>query len=340
MEPMLDVILPSSSSVADLRRVFDAAGSVALRGLVRNPSAILSSAPLAPEDALLQSLDAAVVEWTGQTCSLDHLRACRGELRTIEGGSSAVWDETRGEFRPIGIALNVSRDANVEVRLRRGDEVEHEATLDPGDALLGRTPPGLRCEARSRERAHVFFGWFLRLVPWAGKPPPDQALTVPWRTAYAVFDALAPFIAGKSVFEVGCGAGDSLVYMRDRLGATVSGIESDTTRSPRAAERGLGLVDGNAWFQDFPKADTYYAWLAEYPLERRMIETIPSGTILIAEATDCAPWDDHVYERHPEKDALARHLRHFPSARVIEIPYSEGTGWREAGVFSVLVVEK
>ena len=65
-----------------------------------------------------------------------------------------------------------------------------------------------------------------------------------------------------------------------------------------------------------------------------------TGTILIAEATECAPWDEYIYDRRQERDALARHLRHVPSARVIEVPYSEGTGWREAGVFSVLVVEK
>ena len=95
----------------------------------------------------------------------------------------------------------------------------------------------------------------------------------PWRGPAAAVHAMAPYIFGKVVCDLGCGGGD-LAWLMGRWAAKVIGIEVDRKRYVRAVRtertRGRPLplrdiknvtIEKQDYFKDgVPDADVYYFW--------------------------------------------------------------------------------
>jgi 16S rRNA A1518/A1519 N6-dimethyltransferase RsmA/KsgA/DIM1 with predicted DNA glycosylase/AP lyase activity len=105
-------------------------------------------------------------------------------------------------------------------------------------------------------------------------------LKVPWRTPYAVIDALADYIKGKSICEIGSACGDILIYMRDKYHCKVTGIEISKRRVDISRKKGLHVIHGDALKCELPICDVYYFWIGPYDPQAKLIEKITKGTII------------------------------------------------------------
>jgi|TARA_R110000824_G_scaffold82768_10_gene207486 SAM-dependent methyltransferase len=88
----------------------------------------------------------------------------------------------------------------------------------------------------------------------------------PWRGAAVVAHALAPYIQGKVVCDLGCGGGD-LAWLMGRWAKEVVGVEFDSNRLDKALVPSPARVRDNVTFKKLdyfaspiPDADVYYFW--------------------------------------------------------------------------------
>jgi hypothetical protein len=163
----------------------------------------------------------------------------------------------------------------------------------------------------------------------AGMPAVSKT---PYRTPEAVADALADVLKDKAVCEIGSAHGDHLVFML-KYAKSGTGVEFPGPNSDCAVRRGLDIVRADVrQLRELPKADVYYWWISvvmdEYLVERLLGDPDFHGTLLIGKGGSPLYPDSPLNKFVPDPEACMRW-----------IPYNEGTGEREAGTFSVLVLE-
>lgn len=155
---------------------------------------------------------------------------------------------------------------------------------------------------------------------------------VPQRTPKAVVEAVVDIIQGKKVCDIGCAAGDLLAFM-SCYASSVVGVEFEGRRSKQAIVRGIEVVEGDAFLMpELPKADVYYFWDGEV-INMRLLKKLLRdrnfhGTILYAVG-------DHTL--YAESPSPVIPFISGPSD-VRHIPYNEGSGIRESGMFIIVVV--
>jgi hypothetical protein len=155
----------------------------------------------------------------------------------------------------------------------------------------------------------------------------------PLRTPMAVADAIKDLIQDKIVCELGCAEGDNLVFM-SKYAKSVFGIEYMPHRFQVAKQRGLNVMVGDYYrLEQFPAADVYYYWPDdgekdnEYLLEKIMNQEDFEGTVIIG-------GDPGFSSEIPSVMRCAK------KGRLLKVPYNEGEGHRQNGVFYVAVISK
>lgn len=154
---------------------------------------------------------------------------------------------------------------------------------------------------------------------------PFQA--VPTRSPLAIIEAIRPYITGKVFCDLDAGEGDILIAAK-KYAKEVIGLEGG--KRPIVAEiardRGLN-VEHTRFFTlwEFPPADVYYVWTYSSYMPHAL--SIIKKGILIMGADPQAGGEVEALE------ALNT------GGKWIDVPYNEGEGYREHGVFKLLVVE-
>lgn len=154
----------------------------------------------------------------------------------------------------------------------------------------------------------------------------------PYRSPMAVSDAIADIIRDKVVCELGCAEGDNLAFM-GRYAKKVFGIEYLPRRYHHAQKRGFEVLIQDYRNSPIPDADVYYFWPdnvkrdSEYLVSKILKNQEFDGTIIAAGDAGFPP-DSPVIKR------IAK------SGRLIEVPFNEGNGYRENGIFLLAIVER
>ena len=152
----------------------------------------------------------------------------------------------------------------------------------------------------------------------------------PWRTPFAVSDALKDILKDKTVCELGCAEGDNMEFM-GRYAKKVIGFEYDPERYQIAQARGYDVTAGDYYKDPLPEADIYYFWPddgerdSEY-LVQTLLQSGFEGTILLG-ADPGFPPEIPAFERCAE------------IGHTIDVPYNEGPGHRQNGIFKVTIID-
>lgn len=160
--------------------------------------------------------------------------------------------------------------------------------------------------------------------------PNENAMPVnkcPYRSPMAVSDAISDIIQDKVVCELGCAEGDNLGFM-SRYAKQVFGTERSPKRYISAQKRGFKVLVQDYRTDPIPYADVYYFWPDDVERDSEyLVNKIQSG-IIIAGGDGGFP---------PEPPVIKRIAQ---LGRLIEVPFNEGEGHRENGIFLLAVVRK
>jgi len=153
----------------------------------------------------------------------------------------------------------------------------------------------------------------------------------PFRSPKAVSDAIKDLIQDKLVCELGCAEGDNLVFMSQYAKKAI-GFEYMPRRYQVAQQRGLDVIVGDYYKDDVPEAEVYYFWPddgerdSEYLIQKLLEKPGFNGTIIVGADTGFPP----------EVPSLRRCAAW---GEIREVPYNEGPGHREHGVFLLAIIE-
>jgi hypothetical protein len=143
----------------------------------------------------------------------------------------------------------------------------------------------------------------------------------PDRSPIAVVEAIKDIIKGKTICDIGCRNGDMVVEF-SKYAKEAFGIEQDFDNVKVCIDRGLNVkhikVDLDSY--NIPKADVYYVWIGK-DTNIRIANAIHEGIVIIGGD----PSIGEVYELGGEK---------------ISVPYNEGEGVRQKGVFGLTILKK
>ena len=149
-------------------------------------------------------------------------------------------------------------------------------------------------------------------------------LEVPWRSPLAVADAIKDIIKDKVVCELECAAGDLMIEMK-KYAKDVVGMELNPDRVLATKCRGLKVLEGNVFTDEFYNADVYYIWC-----DPTVIKLIPKimkkGVWIIASETS-------------DKEHLEEIMKLNLNGYWIDVPYDEGECWRQKGTMKLFVTE-
>lgn len=152
----------------------------------------------------------------------------------------------------------------------------------------------------------------------------------PYRTPKAVSEAIKDIISNKVVCDIGCAEGDHMVFM-SRYAKKVIGVEIDQTRYKFAIERNLDVIVEDYRKIDLPDADVYYIWPNNsidnpFIIKKALNKTNFNGYVIIGA--------DSGYE--PEVPMIKKCAK---LGRLLEIPFNEGSGHRQNGIFFVVIID-
>jgi hypothetical protein len=159
----------------------------------------------------------------------------------------------------------------------------------------------------------------------------DAIRQSPYRSPRAVAEAIKNLIAGRTVCDVGCAEGDMMAFM-SRHALKVVGFDINPRRYRLAERRGFQVISGNYHLDELPEADVYYIWPDNGLRDDRfLVNKIlgrPNfrGTIIIG-------GDSNV----PSEVAAVQECASL--GRLLRIPFNEGSGYRQSGIFLLAVIE-
>ena len=149
-------------------------------------------------------------------------------------------------------------------------------------------------------------------------------LEVPWRSPFAVVEAIKDIIKDKVVCDLESACGDIMVAMKKHA-KDVNGMEINPDMVLASKSRGLNTIEGNVFTSPIPDAEVYYIWC-----DAAVIHLIPGimkkGTWIIAS------------DPREEEDTEIEKLN--LDGYWIEVPYNEGNLWRQQGTYRLFVTEK
>jgi len=150
----------------------------------------------------------------------------------------------------------------------------------------------------------------------------------PFRSPVAVSDAIKNIIEDKVVCELGCAEGDNMVFMA-RYAKKVFGMENMMRRYKVAQQRGLEVIVGDYWEDDIPDADVYYFWPNDGEKDNEfLVDKLCAKKCTIIVAGDTGkPSEIPSVKRCAEKGEL------------MEVPFHEGNGHREHGIFLLAIIK-
>jgi hypothetical protein len=147
----------------------------------------------------------------------------------------------------------------------------------------------------------------------------------------AVSDAIKDIIQDKVVCELGCAEGDNLFFM-SRYAKKVIGFEYMKSRYEVAKKRGIEVIVGDYYKDDIPDADVYYFWPDdgandnEYLMHKILQKPNFNGHVIIGGDTGFPPEVPSVE-------------RCSGWGELIRVPYDEGRGPRQHGIFLLAVID-
>lgn len=147
----------------------------------------------------------------------------------------------------------------------------------------------------------------------------------------AVSETLQEVLKNQVVCEIGCAEGDNMVFM-SRYAKKVIGFERMQQRYAVAQRRNLDITVGDYFIDEFPEADVYYFWPDdgerdnEYLVQKILSKKTFKGTIIVGGDTGFPPEIPSV-ERCSQWGERK------------EVPYNEGPGHRENGVFLLAIID-
>jgi len=118
----------------------------------------------------------------------------------------------------------------------------------------------------------------------------------PWRQPLALVEPVKEYIRGKSVCDIGCGAGDILIEM-EKYASSICGVEYDlnikSALDNRRIKRGF-IKWGSVLDIDFPICEVYYIWISsDKKLNHAIVDKMPDGALLLDATTRLDLFDDH-----------------------------------------------
>jgi hypothetical protein len=172
-----------------------------------------------------------------------------------------------------------------------------------------------------------------KLIPEARKKWQESRTPVnkcPYRSPQIISETIKDIICDKVVCELGSAEGDNLVFM-SKYAKKVIGIERDLKRHEKAVARGLDVRVGDYKLDPSPEADVYYFWPNDGEadnefLVNKILSNNFKGIIIIAGDMGHPPEIPSV-KRCAEKGKL------------LTVPFNEGNGWRENGVFLLAIID-
>lgn len=154
----------------------------------------------------------------------------------------------------------------------------------------------------------------------------------PYRSPITVSDTLKELLKDKVVCELGCAEGDNLIFMA-KYAKEAIGFEYMKRRYQVAQSRGLKVTVGDYYKDSLPTADIYYFWPddgekdSEYLVQKLLQDSSFNGHIIVGADPGFPP-------------EIAAHDRCAKWGSLITVPYNEGPGHRENGIFRLVVINK
>ena len=95
---------------------------------------------------------------------------------------------------------------------------------------------------------------------------------VPHRTPETHFDKFISYIKDKKVVDLGCGSGDSMLYMKYKLGCKeIYGVDNTNRPDKNVEKYKLKIYKNNILNVDFTGSDTYYIWIERPNIEAEVV---------------------------------------------------------------------
>jgi len=115
----------------------------------------------------------------------------------------------------------------------------------------------------------------------------------PWRNPIQLVNAISDLIQGKSICDIGCGAGDLMAYMLILGAKSVIGFEKNTKLITLAHQHERHYVKmADLWNTDLPECDIYYMWTDDR-LMNEILPKIPKGKLVICGTSKFNPLNDN-----------------------------------------------
>jgi hypothetical protein len=140
----------------------------------------------------------------------------------------------------------------------------------------------------------------------------------PDRSPLAIAEAIKGIISFKTVCDIGCREGDIMIAF-SQYADKVIGIDWSSENVKVAVEKGLD-VRHLTLKDEFPIADVYYVWVSKI-LNIEILNKITSGIVILGGD----PSVGEVYN---------------VGGKLIKVPYNEGKGERQSGIFELTVIDK
>jgi hypothetical protein len=140
----------------------------------------------------------------------------------------------------------------------------------------------------------------------------------PDRSPLCIAEALKGIISYKRVCDIGCREGDIMVVF-SKYADSVIGVDSNSHNIKACREKGLEVLH-QTFKDEIPKADIYYIWVSKHE-NIELLNRISEGIVILG-------GDPSVGEKYNV------------GGIVIPVPYDEGKGERQSGVFELTVIDK
>eukprot|EP00996_Jenningsia_fusiforme_P000870 NODE_1790_length_1406_cov_36.540899_g1619_i0.p1 GENE.NODE_1790_length_1406_cov_36.540899_g1619_i0~~NODE_1790_length_1406_cov_36.540899_g1619_i0.p1 ORF type:complete len:436 (+),score=54.20 NODE_1790_length_1406_cov_36.540899_g1619_i0:83-1390(+) len=153
-------------------------------------------------------------------------------------------------------------------------------------------------------------------------------------TPHAAISAMVPYIRDRVVCDIGSRKGDMMMEFKP-YARRVIGIEIDRDFAQQAIARGLEVHIGDLYKMKLPACNVFYFWIYSKMAAgfvQRMADygfTAPVWVVLGGEVS------------YSEGSELARlkQVQKRHGGVLIKVPFDEGTGYRQFGVFCMLIAE-
>ena len=194
----------------------------------------------------------------------------------------------------------------------------------------------------------------------------DFVEKVPHRTPEKHFDKFIHYIKDKKIVDLGCGSGDSMIYMKYKLKCKeIYGVDNTYRPDKNVKKHGFTVYKKNILEHDFTGSDTYYIWIEKPDIEATVVSRLKKYCleqkqkcdVIIAYNTkggckfnknilndintyntDCTGICRWLGGIPLKMQQLEKKLSTFTNYKKIKYNYNEGYGCRESGEFTYFII--